>query len=206
MKKNGFTLVEILVVLIVIGILSVVLMKTYTFISQIAFRIQQEKYINKEILFISQNIQNFSDRNSIDYYRYGSSLDSSYGITDTLYLSGQDGELTIYSTGDCIDPGESIDILTGGYKCYLEIIKNGNTIQISNPNSIYLSKTIFKIIPYDSTENYLNTNSCSNYISCIYKPGFFMISRAYSPRYNNNRYNKIQIPIQQFFNSININE
>jgi hypothetical protein len=49
-------------------------MKTYTFISQIAFRIQQEKNVTQETLFLSQVLQNFSDRNSIDYEKYAQSL------------------------------------------------------------------------------------------------------------------------------------
>lgn len=206
MKKSWFTLVEIIVVLVIIWLLSVVLMKTYTFISQIAFRIQQEKYINKEILFISQSIQNFSDRNKIDYLRYNWSLTWKYWITEKLYLSWQDWIISIYSTWNCIDPWETISTLTWWYKCYLEIENNWNKIAITNTNDIYLTKTFFKIIPYDSTENYLNSTTCWNYITCIHKPWFFIISKAYSPRYNQERYNKIQINIQQFFNSINIDE
>jgi len=34
------------------------------------FRVQQEKEVTQEILQISQIIQNFSDRNTIDYTKY----------------------------------------------------------------------------------------------------------------------------------------
>jgi len=34
------------------------------------FRVQQEKEVTQEILQISQLIQNFSDRNTIDYAKY----------------------------------------------------------------------------------------------------------------------------------------
>ncbi len=34
------------------------------------FRVQQEKEVSQEMLQISQIIQNFSDRNTIDYPKY----------------------------------------------------------------------------------------------------------------------------------------
>jgi hypothetical protein len=36
--------------MVIIGILFVVILKTYSFISQIAFRIEQEKNVNQELL------------------------------------------------------------------------------------------------------------------------------------------------------------
>jgi len=209
-KSKWFTLIETLIVVVIIWILSIILMKTYTFISEISFRIQQEKNITQEILFLSQVIQNLSDRNSIDYQKYINNfwtwyLTSNSGFVDILYLSGQDWNIEINSSWNCIQPWENI--VTWGNECYIQLIKNWIISTITNPQMIYISKTIFRIIPYDSTTNYLNwISSCINYISCIHKPWFFIIAKAYSPSYNRQRYNKIQIPIQQFFNSINIDE
>jgi len=209
MKYKWFTLIETLIVIVIIGILSVVLMKTYTFISEISFRIQQEKNVIQETLFLSQIVQNSSDRNSIDYNKYNNTLWTWYLIskswfTDILYLSWQDWNIEIYSTWNCIDPWVDITHLTWWYQCYIQLIKNWIISNITNPQTVYISKTIFKIIPYDSATDYLNgTSTCTSYISCIHKPWFFMIAKAYSPTYSQLRYNKIQVPIQQFFNSIN---
>ncbi len=210
--SKWFTLIETLIVVVIIWILSVILMRTYTFVSQISFRIQQEKNVTQETLFLSQIIQNLSDKNSIDYDRYSSELWQWYLIskswfTNILYLSGQDWKIEIYSTWTCIDPWTNIEILTWWYQCYIQLIKNWETSNITNPQTVYISKTIFRITPYDSSTNYLDwISSCTNYISCIHKPWFFMIAKSYSPTYNKKRYNKIQIPIQQFFNSINTDE
>ncbi len=211
-KAKWFTLVETIIVLVIIWILSIVLMKTYTFISQISFRIEQEKKVTQEILFISQIIQNFSDRNSIDYDKYHTKLWTWFlsikkWLTKILYLSWQDWNIEIYSTWTCLDPWISIDFLTWWYQCHLQVNNNWQIVDISNPKTTYLSQVIFKIVPYDSPQNYINwISTCTNYIGCIHKPWFFIISKAYSITYNQHRYNRINIPIQQFFNSIDNND
>ena len=110
-KRNAFTLVELLVVMVLIGILSVILLQSYTWISQVAFRVQQTKHVHQEVLHISQILQNFVDRNTIDYAHYTSgSLQASQGVTRDLYLSGQDGFLHVYVTGDCESVGTGLSL------------------------------------------------------------------------------------------------
>jgi len=46
------------------------LFKTYITISQISFRVEQQKYLNQEMLFVSETLQNFANRNKIDYDKY----------------------------------------------------------------------------------------------------------------------------------------
>jgi hypothetical protein len=50
--------------------LFVLLLRTYNWIATMVFRVQQEKEVSQEILQISQIMQNFSDRNTIDYEKY----------------------------------------------------------------------------------------------------------------------------------------
>jgi hypothetical protein len=54
----------------ILGILFVMLLNTYNRISTMVFRVQQEKEVSQEILQTSQIIQNFADRNTIDYNKY----------------------------------------------------------------------------------------------------------------------------------------
>jgi type II secretory pathway pseudopilin PulG len=56
--------------MVIIGILSVILLKTYTWISQMTFRVQQTKNVQQEVLRLSQVMQNFADRNTIDFSQY----------------------------------------------------------------------------------------------------------------------------------------
>lgn len=56
--------------MVILGILFVLLLRTYNRIATMVFRVQQEKEVAQEILQVSQLIQNFSDRNTIDYSKY----------------------------------------------------------------------------------------------------------------------------------------
>ena len=65
--KRAFTLVEILIVVLIFAILSGLLFKTYIAITRVAFRLEQEKNVSDSIVTLSRMIQNFADRNTIDY-------------------------------------------------------------------------------------------------------------------------------------------
>ena len=87
MKKSAFTLVEILIVVVLFGLLSGIILKTYTTITKVAFRMEQDKELAKETLILSQVLQNIAAEATIDYSKY-TDLKSKKGITDTLYLTG----------------------------------------------------------------------------------------------------------------------
>lgn len=64
------TLLELVIVMAILGLLFVLLLRTYNRISTMVFRVQQEKEVAQEILQVSQIVQNLADRNSIDYTKY----------------------------------------------------------------------------------------------------------------------------------------
>ncbi|MBP7841844.1 type II secretion system protein [Patescibacteria group bacterium] len=85
--KKGFTLVEILIVVLIFAILSSLLFKTYIAITRVAFRLEQEKNVSDSIVTISRIVQNFADRNTIDYTAYDlSDLEQNDGASDVLHL------------------------------------------------------------------------------------------------------------------------
>ena len=67
MKKSAFTLVEILIVVVLFGLLSGIILKTYTTITKVAFRMEQDKELAKETLVLSQVLQNIAAEATIDY-------------------------------------------------------------------------------------------------------------------------------------------
>ena len=207
--KKGFTLLELIIVMAILGILFVLLLRTYNWIATMVFRVQQEKEVVQEILQISQLIQNFSDRNTIDYAKYStiswwiSSLSDTKWITDVLYLTGQDGPISFFSSGNnCIEP--AIDyVFTGGWSgCSLYMTSNVHTIELINSRKIAISKVVFKVVPFASQEQYLHSNSLcetGNYLHCLNAPGFRMVFKAYSINYGKQWSTHVVVPFQQFF-------
>ncbi len=207
MRKKGFTLLELLIVMTILGILFVMLLMTYNRISTMVFRIQQEKEVYQELLQISQTVQNFADRNTIDYSQYATDnnwarLVVSTWITSVLYLSWQDGQISLYTTGDCVDPAVEY-VLTGAWSwCSLYVDMWNKTIELINTKKIVLSKVVFKVIPFASEQQYIDTDwlcETENYLHCLNTPGFRMIFKAYSINYGKNRSSHIVVPFQQFF-------
>lgn len=87
MKKSAFTLVEILIVVVLFALLSGIILQTYSTITKVAFRMEQDKELAKETLILSQVLQNIAEEATIDYEQYPD-LTKNNGITDKLYLTG----------------------------------------------------------------------------------------------------------------------
>jgi hypothetical protein len=58
----------------------------------------------------------------------------------------------------------------------------------------------FKIIPFDSEEHYFSGNADTTVINDIAKPGVWIFIHLYSPFYQPIGLNKIDQPLQLFFN------
>ncbi len=203
--KKGFTLLELIIVMVILGILFVLLLRTYNRIATMVFRVQQEKEVTQEILQISQLIQNFSDRNTIDYSKYdplsATGLLATQWITDILYLTGQDGQLRFFSSGsNCIQ--STTEYISNQTWCSLYMMDDGVVKELINTKKIAISKVVFKVVPFASNEQYLNTSSLcqeGNYLHCLNDPWFWMIFKAYSVNYGRQRSTHVVIPFQQFF-------
>lgn len=205
-KKRAFTLVEILMVVLIVWILVWVLFKVYITISQISFRVEQQKILNKELFFVSETMQNFANRNSIDYSKYNTNLIStnSNGISDVLYLTWDDGEFSIYATGDCLSLNKEVlpENLSSGCNLVMKKWQDGDEIELTH-DQVYITKTLFKIVPFMTNISYSeNENLCeSNYLACTNDPGFWIIMNMYSRWYQQNVWaNQVSVFVNQFFN------
>jgi prepilin-type N-terminal cleavage/methylation domain-containing protein len=70
MFKKAFTLVEVLIAAIISGILFILLSKAFITASQLYIYEKNQKNVEKDILFINQNLQNLADSTEIDYSKY----------------------------------------------------------------------------------------------------------------------------------------
>ena len=221
MKKNWFTLAEILIVVILFWMLAGIIMKTYTTISQVSFRIQQEKEIAKEALVLSQVLDNLAQSTTIDYEKYQSShldLVANTGVVDTLYLSGDTGKYQISSSDSCKEDDKITEKLENSdqsskkaedqktCELLLTTTTGGKTIENSllDGKNFKLSKIQFKIIPFiwksELKKSLQSENPDLSKLPQDWKPAFRLLGTLYSNYYNpQKRTNNISLPLQLFF-------
>ena len=217
MKKNWFTLAEILIVVILFWMLAGIIIKTYTTISQVSFRLQQEKEIAKEALVLSQVLDNLAQSTTIDYGKYQSSdLVANNGIVDSLYLKGDNGDLyQISSINTCLtdqelyEQAEKSELKTENQKeetpCQLSFTGTTKDWKTSHllldGKNFKLSKMQFKIIPFiwkAKLKEKLETDASET--PKDWKPAFWILGTLYSHYYNPNKWtNNISLPLQFFF-------
>lgn len=214
-----FTLLEMLIVITIIGILAVVLTESYITISRTALKVEQEKNMSEESLILTQVFQAISDEATIDYDAYsghGIDLKKKWWFTDILYLTWWQWSWTsIYTTWDsCLELDNNFQANDGGtYPDYSEKIQNAlsgcelvlqqwdEITTLTSKWKVITSKVMFKIIPYDSDKNYFNKTD-EGYIAMndVHQPAFWMFIHLYAPFYQPTWTNKIDQPLQLFFN------
>ena len=214
MKRKAFTLVEILIVLVIFWMLSGIMLKTYSTISQVSFRIGQDKELAKESLILSQVLDNIAQTATIDYERYKNEMidlskDEVRWFTDYLYLTWDIWTWTaLYTTWDC---ESSSWLYNEDYirpeitkPCRFVLKKWDNWPEIvllwdsENWSWEYLvSKIKFRVVPYDTSKNIIN-NMVTKYAP--WQPAFWAIGAIYSKFYNPKRRSTSSIlPIQLFY-------
>lgn len=216
MKKSWFTLAEILIVVILFGMLAGLIMKTYTTISQVSFRIQQEKEIAKEALVLSQVLDTLAQGTSIDYSQYKSSdLVASQGIVDKLNLKDDNGkQYQIFSSDSCLEDAEVIKNAEN-IEQKQETQDHQNTCQLLmeswdqksillDGKNFKLSKIKFKVIPFiwkkELKDKLQTENSDLENLPQDGKPAFWLLGTLYSNYYHpHKRTNNISLPLQLFF-------
>lgn len=203
-----FTLIEMIIVIVIIWILAVVLTESYITISRTALKIEQEKNLSEESLILTQVFQAISDEATIDYDKYEHKLKDSEWFVDKLYLTWEVWSWTsIYWSGNCLeldwnflDNGleQSIQDYTW---CSLVMEQNGIITPLTTPWKVVISKVKFKIIPYDTDQYYFDNSTEGGFvIDNIHQPAFWMFIHLYAPLYQPTWTNKIDQPLQLFFN------
>ena len=220
MKNKAFTLVEILIVVWLFWLLSGIILQTYTTISRISYRIQQEKEIAKEALVLTQVLENLAQTTTINdsKYRY-SDLQSSGGIVSELHLKDEKNQgITINTTGDCFQASklreqkenwssseeETLKTIRNS-NCKLILEKNWKGITLLDSKKFNISQAQFKIIPFISNQDLQKIYEIENQDSNIKelppagKPGFWLFITLTSKHYTpSQRSNNVVLPLQTF--------
>ncbi len=224
MKNKAFTLVEILIVVWLFWLLSGIILQTYTTISRISYRIQQEKEIAKEALVLTQVLENIAQTYTIDYskpeYKYPK-LQRSEGIVSELHLKDEKNQgITINTTGTCFQASElreqkQLELLPveneetlktiRNSNCKLILEKNREEITLLDSKKFNISQAQFKIIPFISNQDLQKIYEIENQDSNISKlppagkPGFWLFITLTSKHYTpSQRSNNVVLPLQTF--------
>ena len=222
MKNKAFTLVEILIVVWLFWLLSGIILQTYTTISRISYRIQQEKEIAKEALVLTQVLENLAQTTTINdsKYRY-SDLQSSGGMVSELHLKDENNQgITINTTGTCFQASQlreqkQLELLPVENEETLKTIRNSNcklilekkweTITLLDSKKFNISQAQFKIIPFISNQDLQKIYEIEKQDSNIEelppagKPGFWLFITLTSKHYTpSQRSNNVVLPLQTF--------
>ena len=222
MKNKAFTLVEILIVVWLFWLLSGIILQTYTTISRISYRIQQEKEIAKEALVLTQVLENLAQTTTINDSKYSySDLQTSEGMVSELHLKDEKNQgITINTTGTCFQASElreqkQFELLPvekeGTLKnirnsnCKLILKKNKEEITLLDSKKFNISQAQFKIIPFISNQDLQKIYEIEKQDSNISKlppagkPGFWLFITLTSKHYTpSQRSNNVVLPLQTF--------
>lgn len=227
MKNKAFTLVEILIVVWLFWLLSGIILQTYTTISRISYRIQQEKEIAKEALVLTQVLENLAQTTTIDFSKH-LNLQSSNGMVSALYLKDENNQgITINTTGACfqasklreqkenwssseleellpVEKEETLKTIRNS-DCKLILEKDREEITLLDSKKFNISQAQFKIIPFISNQDLQKIYEIENQDSNIKelppagKPGFWLFITLTSKHYTpSQRSNNVVLPLQTF--------
>jgi len=220
-KLKWFTLIEMIIVMVIIGILAVVLTESYITVSKVALRVEQEKNLSEESLILTQVFQAISDEATIDYEAYSGDNTQDLGwkswFTNILYLTWWQWSWTsIYTTWDsCLDLEWNFhENENGWYEGLPEKIQNaltwcnlvmkqwddGEEISLITNWKVITSKVMFKVIPFNSDKQYFENDNETDIVNKLHQPAFWMFIHLYAPLYQPYGINKIDQPLQLFFN------
>ncbi len=205
MKVRWFTLVELLIVMVIVGILITLVFQTYSEISKLSFRIEQEKILEEESIYFSQILQNLSERNTIDWDKYDTNLVNNNWFTGTLYMTGLDGAFSLYSTWSCKD--DVVQVFNKSYDknwCWIEMKTDdeNKTIALTETWNVFVTNTMFRIVPFASEDEIIKDNNLckTNYFACLHSEWFWIFTSLQIPNYSETWANDVKQNMQLFFN------
>ncbi len=181
--------------------------KVFDTLSDISVRVEGERQMQNELLYVTETLQTLADNYNIDYdkYRVDGDVDlfEQQGMVHELYLVNPEGEtVTIASSGDCyegsIETPEHIQHMRST-NCILTIEKDGHITQLTDPNIVDLSHVQFKLVPYDSNERLLYSGSVDNAYERIQYPWFRLFARMYHKIFGKDRTTNVKQEIHQYF-------
>lgn len=206
-RKKWFTLVEVLISTIIIWLLFMLIFKVFDTLSDISVRVEGERQMQNELLYITETLQTLADNYNIDYdtYRADGDIDlfGQQGMVHELHLINAEAEtVTIATSWDCyqgdIETPDHIQHMRST-DCILTLEKGDHITQLTDPNIVDMSHVAFKLVPYDSNERLLYSGSADNPYERIQYPWFWLFARMYHKIFGKDRTTNVKQGIHQYF-------
>lgn len=189
MKKllAWFTLIELTITTIILALLIIVLFNVYIITGQIAVKIQSERNLHNETLYVMQTLQNIVDDWTLSITWYSLAwLEDTYGIVDQLILVWDTYRYILQRSctttwGVCVLELEKFDPFT------LETV----TLILTDPNRIDVTNFYIKLLPFGEQSDFDN----------ISHEWFRLFLDVQVPYYSDqNRWFNVRQQLQTFFN------
>lgn len=189
--NKAFTLIELLIATVIVGILATVMFQVYITISNISVRIESEKLLQSETMFLVQNLQNLSDSQQINLSGYyddwisETDLKTANWVVDKLYFTGWKYSELYLSWTNC-DSSKNCEVVLGYDEAWTK-----KYVSITDSKKAYLTNLKFKLSSY-SWEVVSVEDS--------FQQGFGVYGQIYVSKYNPNFWPlNVKSDIQTFF-------
>ncbi len=194
--KKWFTLVELVISTVIIGLLIWLLFEIFTLIARIAVKVEHERAVHNEIIYVMQTIQNLIDQWNIsfgDYVGWGD-YDSQFGIYKSLNLvdtATVSGSTFVYEINrNCVSTWS-----TENYVCL-------NTNALSSTWRVVLNLTDNeRVLITNFYIKVLQSSDTETEYTRIVNDGFWLFMDAQIPGYDaTRRWFRVDQQVQTFFN------
>lgn len=225
--QKAFTLTELLVVLVIVGMLVTVLFRTYVFVSHTYTKADVHKTVATTYTSLITTLQTMIEWFSINtsFYEQKMSQNNNWksknedffslpfffasgGFTNILALRNEKNDLLfIYPHWVCIPfsgDGRSFVHAVGDKQCWLEVAsirwKQIKTWYLTNPSTTYVSNVVFKLLPQiPLSGNVFELYTWNEYFYLRQKQAFWLLGTM-RPRYWIPDWQRnVSIKMQMFF-------
>lgn len=186
-RLNGFTLIELSITTMILWFLVIVLFNVYIITGQIAVKIQSERWLHNETLFVMQTIQNIVDNGdlSITWYSY-TTLGDTYGIVDELVFTLDGLSYTLSRACE-----------STWWMCYLQLEKfdpfllQTDYLHLTDTKRVNVTNFYVKLVPFWDQTDFDNISHL----------GFWLFLDIEIPHYSDEHWwFRVRQQLQTFFN------
>ena len=144
--KKAFTLIELVIVIVILSLLIWVLFQIFIMISHIAVRIQHERGLHDEVIYVVQTIQNIIDQWDTEFN--GEAFSGNLWYTTSLNLIWTNYTYSLFRDPD----DETLEIIIWDAWWWWTT----RTYSLTNPNRLRVKEFYIKRIPFKSQSIYEN--------------------------------------------------